>query len=603
VTEAGGGEGARRGAPLRGARRISQLVFLAGFLLLFAVAAYPLKSPVPVDLYLRADPLLALSAMVSLRKIVLGLLWYALPVTVLSILLGRVFCGWVCPMGTTIDISERVFRMRGRKRSKDRLEWHRLKFYLLIALLVTMAVPAAHRTTEALGLTQSVGLSAVYLTDPMATITRTFTWVGLPAAQWMARMTSDTVTGWSYSDFLGRHPALDRALAPVQLGLGAVTRPAYFRLGLVAFLIFGGIVALGRYQRRFWCRNLCPLGALLGVLTWAGGKLLPYRVRLAVSDKCNRCMRCVNECKVGAIGQETSSSPTDPKRAGDTLLPHKPECIECYSCIAVCPQHAISLTAGYDASAREDELRLDRRRVLGAIGAGVAAVAIPKSSLSVLRSGATDRVLKLSSLRLIRPPGSLTEDEFVTACVRCGECMKVCPTNTLQPAVGEGGLEALGTPVIVPRAGPCTQPCNLCGDVCPTRAIEPFTVEEKTHLYLGTASVDRSTCIAWAFGRECVICDEACSYNAISQDVSEAGVKRPVVNERICVGCGICEYVCPVEPLGAIRVNSSGDRRHLGREEQKLLRKRAGQEQAPAERTEGAGGEGPAQRGSPYPGI
>ena len=94
--------------------------------------------------------------------------------------------------------------------------------------------------------------------------------------------------------------------------------------------------------------------------------------------------------------------------------------------------------------------------------------------------------------------------------------MKVCPTNTLQPAVGEGGLEALGTPVIVPRVGACSQPCTLCGSVCPTRAIEPFTVEEKKHLYHGTASVDRSTCIAWAFGRECVICQEACPYNKMS---------------------------------------------------------------------------------------
>ena len=550
---------------LRLARRVSQLIFLAGFLVLFAFAADPLASPIPVDLYLRADPLLALSAAVSLRKIVWPLVWYALPITVLSILLGRVFCGWICPMGTSIDLLERAFRLRGRRPAAGP-RWHRLKFYVLIGMLVSMLIPAAHRANQELGLTQSVGLSAVYLMDPIALLTRTSTWVGLPVVQWAAGMTSDTVSGWSYSRFVERHRGLDRALGPVQIGLAAATRPAYFRLGLVALLMLGGIVALGRYQKRFWCRNLCPLGALLGFL----GKLSP--VRLAVSDKCNRCMRCVNECKVGAIED-------DPK----SYL--GPECIGCYSCIAVCPQQAISLAVGYDPVARKDEFRLDRRRVLGAIGAGVAAVVIPKASLGAMRTNATENVLKLSSLRLIRPPGSLTETEFVTACVRCGECMKVCPTNTLQPAVGEGGFEALGTPVVVPRVGPCTQPCSLCGRVCPTRAIEPFTVEEKTHLYLGTASVDRSTCIAWAFGRECVICDEACSYDAISQDADERGRPRPVVDERICVGCGICEWLCPVEPLGAIRVNSSGDKRHLRREEQKLLRDRAEQER---------------QEGSPY---
>jgi ferredoxin-type protein NapF len=554
---------------LRALRRLSQLLFLAGFLLLFAVAAYPLESPVPVDLYLRADPLIALSAIISLRKIVLGLLWYALPVTLLSLLLGRVFCGWVCPMGTTIDISERALGLRGRK-ATGRLQWHRLKFYLLIALLVTMLIPAAHRASDKLGLTQSVGLSALYLMDPIALLTRTLTWVGLPVGQWAARMASDTVTGWSYSQFLSGHPLMNRALAPFQNGLDAVTRPAYFRLGLAAFLIFAAIVALGRYQRRFWCRNLCPLGALLGFL----GKLSP--LRLAVSDKCNRCLRCVNECKLGAITE-------DPKHYRGR------ECIECYSCIAICPQQAISLAVGYDPTAREDDLQLDRRRVLGAIGAGLVAVAIPKAGLGAMRTDATEKVLKLSSLRLIRPPGSLAEDEFVTACLRCGECMKVCPTNTLQPAVGEGGLEALGTPVIVPRAGPCTQNCDLCGKVCPTRAIEPFTIGEKSHLYLGTASVDRSACIAWAFGRECLICDEACSYDAISQDVTPSGVLRPLVDERTCVGCGMCEWVCPVEPLGAIRVNSSGDRRHLRRQEQKLIRQQAGQESASADRVTPSG--------------
>jgi polyferredoxin len=592
---------------LRSARRLSQLVFLAGFVLLFVLAADPLILPVPVDkirlganpLYLRADPLLALSTMVSVRRIVPGLLWYALPITLVSLLLGRVFCGWICPMGTTIDICERVLKIRGtvaasslRSRRSDGYfggvgspqprqaalataamrrvlpQRRRWKFYLLIALIVTMLIPAAHRSNQELGLTQTVGLSAVYLLDPIALLTRTFTWVALPTAQWAAVLGQDTVGGWIDSDFVRRHGLLDRGLALAQTGLDAVARPAFFRLGLVALLVFGGVIALSRYERRFWCRNLCPLGALLGFL----GKLSP--LRLAVSEKCNCCLRCVNECKVGAITE-------DPKQY------RGPECIQCYTCLAVCPQQAISVTAGYDAAARDDGLRLDRRRVLGAMGAGLAAVAIPKSSLSAMRSSATANVLKLSSLRLIRPPGSLAETAFVTACVRCGECMKACMTNTLQPAVGEGGLEALGTPVVVPRVGACAQPCTLCGQVCPTRAIEPFTVEEKTHLYIGTASVDRSTCIAWASGRECVICDEACSYNAISQDVSEAGVLRPVVDERTCVGCGMCEWVCPVEPLGAIRVNSSGDRRHLRRAEQKLLRDQVDREN---------------QKGSPYSG-
>ncbi len=552
---------------LRRLRRASQLLFFTAFVLLFAFAAYPLRSPIPVDLFLRADPLIALSAMLSLRRVVFPLLWYALPVVVLSLAFGRVFCGWICPMGTAIDICERTLNIRGR-RPERAPQLSRLKFYLLIALIVTMLLPAAHRSAVDLSLSESVGLSAVYLVDPIALLTRTFTWVGLPAAQWALRLGGDTVTAWSYSDFLGDHPALARSLSPAQLAFGSVARPAYFRLGVTSFVIFAAIIALSRYARRFWCRNLCPLGALLGWL----GKVSP--LRLAVSDKCTRCLRCVSECKMGAISED----------------PHRyvgPECIGCCTCLAVCPESAISLTAGREETGREDGLRLDRRRVLQAVGFGAAAVVLPKVEWAAKRSEAGERVLKISSERLIRPPGALAENEFVTACVRCGECMKVCPTNAIQPALGEGGIEAFGTPVIVPRIGPCMQPCDLCGRVCPTQALQPFDVEEKRCIYLGTASVDRSTCIAWAEDKQCLICDEACPYDAISQRVIE-GVGRPVVDERVCVGCGMCEWVCPVEPLGAIRVGSSGDRRHLTREERWRLREQAGKDTASE---------------SPYPGL
>ena len=556
---------------LRTLRRVAQLVFLAAFLLLFAVTGYPVSSPIPVDLFLRTDPLIALSAMLSLRRLLLPLLWYALPVTLLSLLLGRVFCGWVCPMGTAIDLSERLFRIRGRPPSQAP-RWRRVKFYLLIALLVTMALPAAHRSAHELALSQSVGLSTVYAMDPIAILTRTLTLAGVPAVQWAVGFGRDVTTAWGYSALADNHPWIARALNPIDLALNLVARPdgAYFRLGLLSFLIFAGVVALGRFARRFWCRNLCPLGALLGVL----GKASP--VRLRVSDKCTRCMRCVNECKVGAISDD----------------PHRycgPECISCYSCIAVCPERAISLTIGRGQANRRDKLSLERRRVLEAMGAGIVGLVLLKVDWATRRSQSGQKALKISSERLIRPPGSLPENSFVTACVRCGECMKVCPSNTLQPALGEGGLEAVATPILVPRMGPCLDQCNACSQVCPTSAIQPFAVEEKSHLYLGTADVDRSKCIAWAYGRQCLVCDGACPYNAIYPDLLN-GLGRPLVDDRICVGCGQCEWVCPVEPRGAIHVSSSGDRRHLTREEQCALR-------------QGAESKQDGESKSPYPGL
>jgi len=564
-------------------RRLSQVAFLLAFLLLFAFASFRTAARLPVDLFLRADPLIALSAMLSLREVMLPLVWYALPVLVLSVLLGRIFCGWICPMGTAIDLAERLFGVRGR-RPAQASPWWRVKHYVLIALLVTALLPAALRSQSDPGLSQTVGLSAVYLVDPIAILTRTMTLAGFPAVEAGLVFSREVVTGWQYSDLVVRHAWLAQALHNVGMGLGLVTRPdplpATFRLGLVAFLMFALIIALGRFARRFWCRNLCPLGALLGVL----GKASPLRLR--VSEACTRCLRCVNECKMGAITD-------DPRKY------HGPECIVCYGCVAVCPEGAISLTASRQQTGRDDRLGLARRRVLEAVGVGIAAVVLPKVDWTARRSQSGERVLKISSERLVRPPGALAEDSFVTACVRCGECMKVCPTNTLQPALGEGGLEAIGTPVIVGRIGPCLDQCTACGHACPTSAIAPFTVAEKKHLYMGTANVDRSKCIAWAEDKQCVVCDEACSYDAIYQDNS-GPVGRPMVDAHICVGCGQCEWVCPVEPKGAIYVYSSGDRRHLSRAAQKAIR--AGAAERQAARAEAETRQDGATE-SPYPGL
>jgi ferredoxin-type protein NapF len=224
---------------------------------------------------------------------------------------------------------------------------------------------------------------------------------------------------------------------------------------------------------------------------------------------------------------------------------------------------------------------------------GIAAAVLPRVDWAAKASSARERVLKISGERLIRPPGSEPVNAFVAACVRCGECMAVCPTNTLQPALGEGGWEALGTPILVPRLGPCAQDCEACGKVCPTGAIKPFSVAEKSYLFVGTAAVDRSACIAWAEGKQCVVCDEACSYDAIRLDV-ENEIGRPVVEQDICVGCGLCEFVCPVEPRSAIRVNASGDSRHQTRAEQRARWEAARRQRDRGEQESGGG--------SPYPG-
>jgi formate hydrogenlyase subunit 6/NADH:ubiquinone oxidoreductase subunit I len=161
--------------------------------------------------------------------------------------------------------------------------------------------------------------------------------------------------------------------------------------------------------------------------------------------------------------------------------------------------------------------------------------------------------------------------------------MKVCPNNALQPALTEAGLEGLWTPVMVPRIGYCESSCVLCSQICPTGAIWEITAKEKgwepqigsdtKPISLGTAFLDRGRCLPWAMATSCIVCEEWCptSPKAIYLQPAEVAdaeghwkqVKQPFVDPHRCVGCGACEYACPVQDRPAAYVTSIGESRSL----------------------------------------
>lgn len=252
--------------------------------------------------------------------------------------------------------------------------------------------------------------------------------------------------------------------------------------------------------------------------------------------------------------------PQDPKDFKVT------ECIYCFNCVESCPAISVKFAfkkpqgagtiapcvknfiVGKDPDSKETASGIDRRKFLtGAIG-GVAAAALVK----------TDFGKKMPYQRLIRPPAALPEEQFTSVCIRCGECMKVCRTCGLQPTLFEGGIAGLMAPRLIPIAGYCDSACNMCQQVCPTGAIQPFAIEEKSNIILGTAQIDRSACIAWYNEQYCLVCQEHCPYGAIYWKQIE-GRLRPMVDEDLCVGCGYCENVCPVKPKSAIKIYSQGE--------------------------------------------
>ncbi len=503
-------------------RRVVQVLSFVAFLYLFVLTIGRfdfvskqniLTSKAPIDTFFRIDPLLGLTTMIATRHIITVMLLYGLPVVVLTVFAGRFFCGWICPLGVALDATDAIF-FRKRGRSNPNAKLRNIKFYVLAGMLLAALV----------------GSQFAYLMDPITIITRAFTFAIYPI------MTLATKAG------------IKAPFVPSDVQY-------FFRFNFLAAGILIGILALNSISRRFWCRNLCPLGALLGLLSRFS------IVRRIVKSDCIGCKKCVPDCKMGAILEDPTQY-------------QAPECVYCYSCTSVCPAHSTRIVPSVASEGYHAELNLERRRVFQAAGIGLAAAALGATNVAA-KSSRTGNV-KASSDTLIRPPGALPEEEFVDRCLRCSECMKVCPTNGLQPSLTEAGFEGIWTPVLVPRIGECTRQCNLCSQVCSSQAIQPFEVEEKEHIYIGRAVIDRSKCIVWNSGKHCNICNECCSYRAIKwRNVN--GVVSPFVDEHECVGCGICENVCPIQPKAAIRVYSFGDQRHKSRDEQKQFR-----EQAPA---------------------
>ena len=214
---------------------------------------------------------------------------------------------------------------------------------------------------------------------------------------------------------------------------------------------------------------------------------------------------------------------------------------------------------------KEQKMDLGRRNVIAAGVAGLAGGLLAK--VNPLDRGRT------YNPGLIRPPGSLSEEEFLEKCIRCGECMKVCPTNVIQPAILEAGMEGLWSPILKQELAYCEYKCNMCTQVCPTDAIKKMTLEEKQKVKIGLAYVDRSRCLPYAYARPCQVCYEQCpltekairleDVSATTASGSKVTVKQPHVNAELCIGCGICQNKCPVSDQAAIRVTSVGETRNF----------------------------------------
>ena len=533
----------------RNARRISQGVFLLLFFyLLLKTSVDNIGSPddlpkisAPVGFFLEIDPLVAIFSVLASHELYRNLIW-SLALIIGTLFIGRFFCGWICPMGT---INQMIASLRyGRTKGKKRLDANRYQpyqrwKYAILAVLFGAAICTSLQ---------------VGLMDPIVLLTRSMSLTIIPAYN----VVMQSAMGWRSSTAAGFLAPIVHAVAGAAQFLSLRAHPVYFSGGVVIAVIFFAILLANRLITRFWCRGLCPLGALLGVFS---------RFSIFGMEKfeslCTDCNKCALECQGG-----------DDPQPGYAW--RQSECHLCLNCVASCPESGIDFTFFPSLEHTRQPADIKRRAVLTTMVGGLAAVPILRAETG-LKKG--------SDPTLVRPPGSLIEEEFLSRCVRCGECMNVCPNNALQPTGMQAGLEGIWSPILMPRIGYCEPTCVLCSQVCPTGAIDELTEKEKAWVpvkgqaktagppvRIGTAFYDVGRCLPWAMATECIVCEEWCPTSPKAIYFEEVEVqnrrgdfvllKRPHVDPNLCVGCGACTFACPIKGDPAIYIANVGETRN-----------------------------------------
>ena len=359
---------------------------------------------------------------------------------------------------------------------------------------------------------------------------------------------ASALAGLTVSGFVAPIPILTRGLAfllgPLQsrLVLGSDAENLPYGGTAFAIALLAAVLAMSLLGRRFWCRILCPTGAIFALTT----RLALTRRR--VTERCIECGECDEACAFGAIRSDRT-----------TLLS---ECTFCQQCGGVCPTGAVEFTGRFvsPSGARPTSpatagAGLTRRAlIVGAAGSVLGGLAFTRSVEN--RTGAATAA---PSPPPLRPPGSLPEPVFLAACVRCGSCIKGCPSGVLVPAGSDRGIDELWTPQLDPNRAGCAPDCNICGQTCPTGAIRALPMEEKRAVHIGRAEVNETTCLPHAHSGRCRLCMDAChaaGYDAIEfilvgvetdasgMPVDGTGDLAPAIIPERCVGCGLCQTVC-----------------------------------------------------------
>lgn len=417
---------------------------------------------------------------------------------VATILFGRIYCSVICPLGIFQDFFNwlsKKFDKRKKYSYKRNNPW--LRWGILAALVVAWLC----------GFTFLVGLLEPYsafgrMADEL------FKPIYLFGNNLLATISEKA---GSYHFF------------KVLISLKSITALV---VALLTLLIIGHI---SYHHGRTWCNTICPVGTLLGFFS----RFSILRMRID-KDKCNHCLACQRKCKAFCI--DSVDQKIDYSR-----------CVDCFDCIEACRQKAISYgpvklrnKAGKQQPAKTESVDESRRQFLKST---VVLAALAPAALEAKVTGVKDNRIPMS------PPGSTSHKNLLQHCTSCHLCVSKCPSHVLKPAGLEYGLGGILQPVMKFDDGFCNYDCNLCSQICPTGAIKPLTVEQKHITQPGHVVFNKDICVVNVNRTSCGACAEHCQVQALHMVPFEGGLTIPEANTELCVGCGGCEFICPVKAV------------------------------------------------------
>jgi len=434
----------------------------------------------------------------------------------LTLLLGRVYCSVICPLGLMQDC---VSNISGRRKGqKNRFGFLKAKPKLRHGIFVLSIVAlVAH-------------VSIIFsLLDPYAGYGRIATNLLAPvyrAGNNLLSLFAETVNSYAF------YPTDVWIKSWASLGIAAAT------------LAITGILAWR--NGRTYCNTICPVGTFLGFISMSS----LFRPGLD-AEKCTKCGLCEKSCKASCIDSENMT------------IDHS-RCVTCFNCIESCKFGALRyIPALRKKSARrpkkasrasDDNDGVSRRDVL-AIAWAMAVTEKVKAPLLQVDGGLAEIRDKKIPVRKhpVIPPGAQSLQNMNRHCSACQLCVSSCPNSVLRPS---GKLTTLMQPEMSFERGYCRPECNECGEVCPTNAIGSFTKAEKTAISIGYAVFVKENCIVTRDNVQCKSCERHCPTEAITMVDRDPGVenslKIPAINNEKCNGCGACEYYCPARPFSAI---------------------------------------------------